>query len=57
MCKNAEMSEAGKAARAAYWREYRKRNPDKVRQYEIRKWERRAAEQAGNVPAEGIEEE
>lgn len=36
------MTQEAKAARAAYMREWRKKNPEKVREYEARKWERRA---------------
>lgn len=35
-----------KAAAAAYAREWRKRNPDKCREYQRRYWERKAAEAA-----------
>lgn len=55
MPENVKLSENAKAIRAAYMREYRRQHPDKMREYERRKWERRAAEQAGNVPAERTE--
>lgn len=35
-------SEAARKARAAYMREYRKRNPEKTREINERYWERRA---------------
>lgn len=36
------LSEGAKKQRAKYMREWRKRNPDKVRQYDSAKWERKA---------------
>lgn len=36
------MSKEAKAARAAYMREWRKRNPEKKKQYEEAQWERKA---------------
>lgn len=38
----ANLTPEARAARNAYMREYRRKNPDKVRQYEINRWERRA---------------
>ena len=48
-----ELSEEAKAAHAAYMREWRKKNPDKQREYYRRKWERVAAQaaQAATAPA------
>lgn len=40
------MTKEARAARAAYMREWRKKNPDKQREYTARKWERIAAEKA-----------
>ena len=40
------MTPEAKRERAAYMREWRRRNPDKQREYEARKWERKAAEAA-----------
>lgn len=31
-----------RAARAKYMREWRKKNPDKVQEYDLRKWEKKA---------------
>lgn len=42
----AEMTAEAKAARAAYMRDWRKRNPDKQREYEARKWQRVADREA-----------
>lgn len=42
MEKEYKMTEAARAARAAYLREWRKRNPDKQREYTRRSWERKA---------------
>ena len=44
------MSEAAKRARAAYMREWRKRNKEKVKQYDVHRWERIAREKGS--PAE-----
>lgn len=35
-----QMTDEAKAARAAYMREWRRRNPEKQREYEARKWQR-----------------
>lgn len=35
-----EASEAAKQARRAYWKEYRRKNPDKVREYQQRYYEK-----------------
>ena len=37
-----QLTPEGRAARAAYMREWRKKNKDKEREYEARKWERKA---------------
>ena len=37
------MTEEAKAARRAYWREWRKKHPDKVREYQRRHWEKVAS--------------
>lgn len=36
------MTAAAKEARASYMREWRKRNPQKQREYDAAKWERKA---------------
>jgi hypothetical protein len=36
------MTAAAKKERAKYMREWRKRNPEKTREYDERKWERKA---------------
>lgn len=36
------MSPEAKAERAKYMREWRRKNPDKQREYEAKKWERKA---------------
>ena len=38
-----EMSMAAKMERAAYMREWRRKHPDKQREYTARKWEKKAA--------------
>ena len=38
------MTEKALEARRAYKREWHRRNPDKVREYQARYWEKRAAE-------------
>ena len=42
-----------KAAAAAYAREWRKKNPEKCREYQRRYWERKAAEAAKKVDDNG----
>ena len=37
----ATMTKEAKAARAKYMREWRKKNPDKEREYNARKWEKK----------------
>ena len=37
------LSEQARQIRNAYQREYRRRNPDKLKQYVIRYWEKKAA--------------
>ena len=49
------MTEAAKAAWAAYMRVWRKRNPEKMRQYEAARWERKAAEQRQSQPQKSAE--
>jgi len=39
-----KLSEAARGARNKYQREYKLKNPDKARQYNINYWERKAAE-------------
>lgn len=38
------MTPEARAARAKYMREWRKKNPEKQREYDAKKWERKAAE-------------
>lgn len=38
-----KLSDEAREARNAYQREYKRRNPDKVRQYGINYWEKKAA--------------
>ncbi len=40
----ADMTPEARAAKAAYMREWRKKNAEKAKEYEARKWERKAAE-------------
>ena len=36
-----EMTKEARAARAMYMREWRKKNPEKQREYDAKKWERK----------------
>ena len=47
----ATMTKEAKAARAKYMREWRKKNPDKQREYNARKWERKAQQIAAEREA------
>ena len=38
------MTPEARAARARYMREWRRKNPEKQREYDAKKWERKAAE-------------
>ena len=40
----AELTKEARAARAKYMREWRKKNPDKEREYNARKWEKKGAQ-------------
>lgn len=51
------MDERAKEARRAYKREWNRRNPDKVKQYQTRYWERKAAEQAAKTDGTAPEAE
>lgn len=39
-----QLTKEARAARAAYMREWRKKNPEKQREYDAAKWERKAAQ-------------
>lgn len=47
------LSEEAKKARAIYIREWRKKNPDKVQEYEARRWEKKAQEYAKRDETKG----
>lgn len=47
------MTPEARAARAKYMREWRKKNPEKQREYDARKWERKAAEIKREAAANG----
>lgn len=50
------MSDGAKAARAAYAKEWRRKNPEKQRAIANRYWEKKAAQAAGSVaPGESQE--
>lgn len=51
------MSEKAREARNAYHREYSRKNPEKMRQYRIRYWERRAAREAEAAAVAGDDTE
>lgn len=40
-----KMSEEARKARSEYFRQWRKKNPEKARQYQQRHWEKKAKEQ------------
>jgi NADH pyrophosphatase NudC (nudix superfamily) len=42
----ADLSEKAKALRSKHQREWRRRNPERIRQYNATYWERRAAKEA-----------
>ena len=44
--KKVEMSEAAKAARSAYYRDYYAKNRDRIQQKRAERWERKAQEMA-----------
>ena len=49
------MTEQARAAQRAYKAEWRRRNPDKVKQQQERYWEKRAAQQAQETqPAQNV---
>ena len=54
-----KMDERAKAARRAYLNDWRKKNPDKIREYAARYWEKKAREieaaEAGGDPEKTTE--
>lgn len=50
-----ELDEREKAARRAYMREYRKRNPEKTKQWEKNRWARLAAKLDEKKPSEKVQ--
>ena len=44
--KKTALSEEARAARNAYHREWRKKHPEKMREYYLKRWEKKAAENA-----------
>lgn len=46
------MTEQAKEARKAYKREWYRKNPDKIKEYQARYWERKAAESQESQPQE-----
>lgn len=51
------LTKEAKAARAAYMREWRKKNPEKQREYTARKWEKKGDEIRAARAAEKEQEE
>jgi len=51
----AEMTREARAARARYMREWRRKNPEKQREYDARKWERKAQQIAAESEAADYE--
>ena len=47
------MTDAARAARNAYKRRWAAENPEKVKAYQSKYWERKAAEQERGKPSEG----
>ena len=50
-----KLSKEAKAARAAYMREWRKRNPEKRREYDAKRWERKAEQAKRESGAAALE--
>ena len=48
----AEMTKEARAARAKYMREWRKKNPEKQREYDAKKWERKTVAVLTKSPAQ-----
>ncbi len=46
----AELTDEAKAARAAYMREWRRKNPEKVREYDARRWQNLADREKEGAP-------
>ena len=44
-----EMTKEAKVSRAAYMREWRRKHPEKQREYTARTWERKAQQTAANM--------
>ena len=47
-----EQERKARDARNAYYKEWRKKNPDKVKAYQMRFWANRAAKEAQEKPSE-----
>lgn len=52
-----EMTKAAKVSRAAYMREWRRKHPEKQREYTARTWERKAQRIADNTECHEHERE
>ncbi len=50
------MTEEARAARAKYMREWRKKNPEKVREYDEKKWEKKGQQLKKEIGAESNHE-
>ena len=52
-----QLTPEAQEVRRKYFREYRRKHPDKMREYERRRWEKKAAEQKAAEQAEKAENE
>lgn len=52
-----QLTPEARELRRAYFREYRRKNPDKYREYERRRWEKKAALLSADKETERTEEE
>ena len=50
------MTAEARLARAKYMREWRKKNPDRTREYEARRWQRVADRETNNTKTLGVEQ-
>ncbi|MDD4234667.1 MAG: helix-turn-helix domain-containing protein [Bacteroidales bacterium] len=49
-----ELSEAARKAKNEYHRQWRKKNPEKVKQANLRHWEKKAQEQLSDSPEHNV---
>ena len=51
-----QLSPEALEARREYFREYRRRNPEKMREYERRRWEKKAASLSAEIDERTMDE-